>query len=169
MASQNVVQCVGTTKKGTRCKNDAVEGRNTCRYHHPDTNVDPSQTVNPALNQPTLDPIDQLSIDAIDQRLLALKAEEKALKKQRKQLMNTKRYVSKARLLYFHARKTDETVLKELRTRLQHVGLLIVRKNKEMIPWHMVKQACDLLYDNEPVDVKQHYLNQAKAFINGTA
>jgi uncharacterized small protein (DUF1192 family) len=174
MASQNVVQCVGTTKKGTRCKNDAVEGRNTCRYHHPETNVDPGQPSQPRHVTVALDHVDQMSVDAIDQRLAALKAEEKALKKQRKQLMNTKRYVTKARLLYYHARKTDDAVIKELRTRLVHVGLLMVRKvkvgrttvDKEIIPWHMVKQACDILFDNEPADVKQQYMNQAKTIIN---
>ncbi len=66
-------KCIGTTTKGTKCKNDAAEGRDTCAYHHNQyvgAIGQPSQPI--AVDaRPAIDPIDlvdQLSIDAINQR-----------------------------------------------------------------------------------------------------
>lgn len=108
--------------------------------------------------------VDQIAIQAINNRIGMLVEQIKQLKITKTNIGNTKKVATKAKMLYYHDNKTDETILNRLRTGLESVSMVKMEngKPKAMIPWQFVKACTDQNFQQLPCNEKNQYYEAAR-------
>lgn len=95
----------------------------------------------------------------INKEIAVAEATLKALKQARKRLLNSRSILTKAQSQYYHANKTNETILRDITARLTSGGLLIVKNGKPQIPWRLVKEYTDRDFAALSIVDKKRYLD----------
>lgn len=105
-------------------------------------------------------------IDAITNMMDDLTLKLNKLKKLKKVVANMDAEVEKKALsLFYHHNKLNQTVLTELRGKLQSVGLYLVKGNKECIPYEFVKEYTSNAFANLPIEQKNMYMEEARKLV----
>lgn len=109
--------------------------------------------------QPVLVEPQQTSEFNLDAMLEEVTMKLEQLNKVKKLLKNASAEVeTKAKLMFYHANKTNPDLMNELRTKLKTCGLYLVKNNKEIIPYTFVKEYTDNAFNAmNPVDKKPYY------------
>jgi hypothetical protein len=76
----------------------------------------------------------------------------------------------KAKFMFYHENKTRADILGEIVPRLESAGLLFKRKSvvegvevfKDVIPWQMVKEGTDALFESLPDESRDLYMAKAR-------
>jgi len=81
-----------------------------------------------------------------------------------------KMLLRKAKFMFYHDNKTHADILGEIVPRLERAGLLFkrkivvdgVEKFKDIVPWQMVKEGTDSLFETLPDESKELYIEKAR-------
>lgn len=118
------------------------------------------------ISLPMIVPSDKVvvhDIDSITAVMDTLTMKLTKLRKLKKMMMNMEAEIEKkAMSMYYHHNKTNQVVLADLRTKLQSVGLYLVKDNKERIPYQFVREYTNNNFAQLSNEEKKVYIEEAK-------
>lgn len=118
------------------------------------TPMDSSDLICDVLN--TSDKLQELNKD-----IALLESRLQELRRLKKLLMNSKRVLVKAQSLYYHENKSNDTIITDITARLSSSGLLVMKGEKAVIPWRLVRACTDRDFAALSIVDKKRYINMA--------
>jgi hypothetical protein len=119
--------------------------------------------------------LDALTAQVSDVQQMIARMESMIIGKGKKQTVKPKQITEKgllrkAKFMFYHDNKTHKDILGEIVPRLESAGLLFKRKSvvegvevfKDVIPWQMVKEGTDALFETLPDESRDLYLEKAR-------
>lgn len=86
----------------------------------------------------------------------------KVLRREKRMIvMRTVLVENKARWMFYQSKKKDETILADLRMSLKKGNLYVVKGKKEVLPYTLIKEYTDRMYDALDASIKAEWIAKA--------
>lgn len=157
-------RCTAKKSNGFNCKNLTTNDLGLCAVHMSKrkkliedvekNNIDDTKemkdTIHSLINRITI----------LEGEISKLQVHDKTIPK-KKRNMTELGLIRKAKFIYYKSLKNDATIINDLRAKLQASGLHTTKKNgEETIPWVMVKECTDSLFDALSDEDKHMWYNK---------
>lgn len=161
-------RCAAMTKIGKRCSKTC-----SAEYCYIHTNMPATKVTKFVLEDTPMPEIGTDPIAAvIDNEIEMMKTKIKEMKEELKMLKTIKKsqntkIQTKAKWLFYHAHKGNESIQEEITKKLVASGLAVAYKNKKeiMIPYMMIKQYTDNVYMQLSEEAKKPYMEEARELL----